>query len=199
MEEFKLIRAGIIGMGLRGKIYADTFEQSPKASVVAVADINERNLKESQKQYNVSIYTNYEEMYTKENLDIVIVATPDYLHKDPVIKAAEKGINILVEKPFSTNVDEAIKMQEAIQQNNVKCMVGFENRWNSPFIAVKKSIENNDLGSINSINSKLNDSIYVPTEMLSWSSNSTPGWFLLSHTIDLACWFKNVSPVKIYA
>lgn len=193
-----MIKFGIIGMGTRGQIYADTIEQSNYAVVSAITDINEEGLKINTQKYQTNGYTNFKEMFEHEELDAVIVATPDFLHKAPVVIAAEKGIHIMVEKPFSTDVKEAAEMVEAINLGGVKCLVGFENRWNSPFVSVKNSIDNNELGDIITLNSRLNDTIYVPTKMLKWSNSSTPGWFLLSHSIDLAWWLKSVKPTKVF-
>ncbi|GGK03798.1 dehydrogenase [Lentibacillus kapialis] len=194
-----MINIGIIGMGTRGQIYAETIKQSEHAVVAAITDISNESLELNTKKFNTKGYTDFEEMFEQEELDAVIVATPDFLHKEPVVLAAEKGVHIMVEKPFSTDLKEAAEMVKVIRQNGVKCLVGFENRWNSPFVAVKEAIDNGELGEINALNSRLNDSIYVPTKMLGWSLNSTPGWFLLSHSIDLACWLKNINPVSVFA
>lgn len=194
-----MINVGIIGMGTRGQMYAETVEQSNKATVAAVSDVNDGFLEKTKNHFNANGYTDYKDMFEQENLDAVIVATPDFLHKEPVILAAKKGIHIMVEKPFSTDMEEAEEMAEAIRQNNVKCLVGFENRWNSPFVAAKNAVGNGELGELNTMNSRLNDSIFVPTKMLKWAANSTPGWFLLSHSIDIACWLKEKKPTSVFA
>ncbi|MDY0393765.1 Gfo/Idh/MocA family oxidoreductase [Virgibacillus halophilus] len=100
---------------------------------------------------------------------------------------------------FPQILQKLLKWQRQLNKGGVKCLVGFENRWNSPFVAVKEAVDNKDLGEIITLNSRLNDTIYVPTKMLKWSTNSSPGWFLLSHSIDLACWLKNMKPTKVFA
>src|SRR5699024_6167865 len=115
-----MINVGIIGMGIRGQMYAETVEQSNKATVAAVSDVNEGFLEKTKNHFNANGYTDYKDMFEQENLDAVIVATPDFLHKEPVILAAKKGIHIMVEKPFSTDMEEAEEMAEAIRQNNVR-------------------------------------------------------------------------------
>lgn len=196
-----MIKVGIIGMGLRGKMYAEIVENNPYSEFISFTESNNKARELLTNQYpKVNNYSNFEEMLAEENLDIIIVATPDFLHKDPVIAAANKKVNILVEKPFSTDVEETLLMKEAIDKNNVKCLVAFENRWNTPFVAVKEAINQGEIGEIITLNSRLNDTIFVPTQMLKWSNGSSPGWFLLSHSIDLACWFKNgVQPKSVYA
>ncbi|MFD2114209.1 Gfo/Idh/MocA family protein [Paenibacillus yanchengensis] len=195
----KQLRIGIVGMGIRGKLYAQTLAQSPYAKLQAISDSSSKTLELSTKQFNVQGYTQVEEMLDAEELDALIVATPDYLHRNPVLTAARRGVHLLIEKPFSTSVEEAEEMVAVIEQAGVKCMIAFENRWNSPFVAVKEAIDNGEIGKIININSRLNDTIEVPTTMIKWSQNSTPGWFLFPHSIDLALWLKQVKPTQVFA
>jgi predicted dehydrogenase len=195
-----MIKFGIVGMGIRGSLFADTLQQNPYAQLVAVSDAFEGTLAKSKEQYGVPGYADVEEMIEKEALDALVIATPDFLHMKPVMLAAEKGIHILVEKPFSTSVEEAETMAEAVERSGIKCMVAFENRWNSPFVAVKEAVERGEIGSILNINTRLNDTIFVPTKMLKWAQDSTPGWFLYPHATDIALWLKKDSkPVSVYA
>lgn len=194
-----MIKVGIVGMGLRGNLFAQTIMQNEHAELVAVSDSYEHTLEKSMETYGVKGYLNPTDMLEREQLDAVVIATPDYLHKEPVIAAARKGLHILVEKPFSTSVEEAEEMALEIKKSGVKCLVAFENRWNMPIIAVKEAIHNGEIGNIVTLNSRLNDTIYVPTKMLKWSQGSTPAWFLFPHMIDLALWFSKKEPISVYA
>lgn len=195
-----MINFGIIGMGTRGMMYADTIEKNPYASTQAMTEVHDERLKACSERYNTQGYSDFGDMFERENIDAVIVATPDFLHKESVLLAAERGIDMMVEKPFSTSVEEAREMADSIHDHNVKCLVGFENRWNSPFVAVKQAINAGKIGPILALNSRLNDTIFVPTKMLTWSAHSTPGWFLLSHSVDMGCWLKEgVKPRSVFA
>jgi predicted dehydrogenase len=194
-----MIKFGIVGMGLRGKLFADTIEQNRYAKLVAISDLSEDSLKYGAERYGVQGYTDVAAMIRDADLDAIVVATPDYLHKEPVMLAAAKGLHMMVEKPFSTSVSEAEEMYAAVKRAGVKCMVAFENRWSAPFVNVSQAVRNGEIGSIININSRLNDTIYVPTKMLKWSRGSSPGWFLLAHSTDMACYLKGVKPVKVYA
>ncbi|TDX42948.1 putative dehydrogenase [Halanaerobium congolense] len=194
-----MVKTGIIGMGIRGQMYAESIEQNNQASVEAITEVNNESLEKNKEKFNTKGYKDYKKMIDENDLDAIIVATPDHLHKEPVIYAAERGLHLLIEKPFSNSVSDAEEMHNVISKNKIKCLVAFENRWNPPFVAVKKEIESGNIGEINSINSRLNDTIFVPTEMLKWSKNSTPGWFLFPHIIDMACWYNNKDVKKVYA
>ena len=194
-----MVRLGIIGMGIRGNMYANAIKKSPVAQLVAIAEPVQSTLERCTAQFGVNGYLNYMEMIERGNLDGVIVATPDFTHCDIVIEAAKRGIHILVEKPFATSSQEAKAMLEAVERSKVKCMVGFENRWNMPFVSVKNAVEQGEIGRIVTLNSRLNDTIYVPTKMLSWAAQTTPAWFLLSHSIDMSCWLTGKKVVKVHA
>lgn len=195
-----MLKVGIVGMGIRGSLFADTLQQNAYAELAAVSDAYEGTLAASVAKYGVPGYLDVEEMIAKEALDALVIATPDFLHRKPVMLAAAKGIHIMVEKPFSTSVEEAEEMYAAVKQAGITCMIAFENRWNSPFVAVKDAVERGELGKILTVNARLNDTIYVPTKMLKWAQNSTPGWFLFPHATDIALWLKKDSkPVSVYA
>ena len=195
-----MIKFGIIGMGTRGKLFLNTIRQNPYAVVEHVCDSNENTIREVEKTFNVKGHTDFKEMIDNCGLDAVIIATPDFLHKNPVIYAANKGLDMLVEKPFSTDENECAEMLQAIEKNNVKCMVAFENRWNLPIVAVKNQINTGSVGDILNINARLNNRITSPTKNLSWSRNSSVGWFLFPHIFDMVYWFNGGKQVsKVYA
>ena len=194
-----MIKLGIVGMGIRVNMYANAIEKSPVAQLVALAEPVQSTLERCIAQYGVKGYADYKEMIEQETLDGLIVATPDFTHGNIVIDAAKRGIHILVEKPFATSSQEAKAMLEAVESSMIKCLVGFENRWNMPFVSVKNAVEQGEIGRIVTMNSRLNDTIYVPNQMLSWAAQTTPAWFLLSHSIDMSCWLTGKKVVKVHA
>lgn len=194
-----MIKIGIIGMGIRGTMFANTVNENAFAELAAVAEYNEETLKSAKEKFGVPAYQDFRKMIDEIEMDGIVVSTPDFLHKDAVIYAANKGINILCEKPFSTSVKECEEMVEAIRSNKVKCMVAFENRWNSPIVAAKNTIESGAVGEILNINARLNDTIFVPTELLKWSKGSSVGWFLFPHLIDMISWFSGKTVDSVYA
>jgi predicted dehydrogenase len=192
------VRIGVIGLGIWGQMHVAAYKQCASAEIVAVCDINEKLAREtSAKNMIPGCYTDINEMLKKENLDAVSIATPDDTHAIPVIKAAEKGLHILVEKPLATTVNECRQMIEAAGKSNVYLMVDWHNRWNPTFNYAWKAIRNNDIGEISYIYSRLSDTIYVPTRMLPWAEKSSVLHFLGSHSIDTICWLTEKRPESI--
>ena len=194
-----MIKVGIIGMGIRGNLYAETIKFNPFAEVTAFAEGSPERLQSAKDKYKVKAYEDYDRMLQENRFDIVIVALPDHLHKDAVIKAAAAGCNLLIEKPLATSYDDAKEMVAAIKKAGVKALVGYENRWSPVFITAKEAVAAGELSEIQMIQAKLNDSIFVPTKMLSWAAGSSVGWFLLPHTVDLALWLSGKKAVSVHA
>jgi predicted dehydrogenase len=105
----------------------------------------------------------------------------------------------MVEKPLAMTGADAHAMVEAVAGAGVKAMVGFENRWNPRFIAARELITTGQLGDIVGQIMHLNDTRFVPTEMLSWSARSSPVWFLMPHTLDLVRWLSGKTARSVYA
>lgn len=190
---------GIIGMGIRGKMYAGVIGQNPDAEVKAVCDTNEAAAREAAQSFGAEAYTDFREMIDQADINAVIVATPDFMHREAVLYAAEHKLNMMVEKPFSTSVEECREMAEAIRKNGVKCLVAFENRWSLPFINTKAMIDAGEVGDILNIYALLNDTEFVPKKMLPWAGKSTPAWFLFPHIIDMASWYTGKEVIRVYA
>ena len=111
-----MIKVGIIGMGIRGNLYAKTIRYNAYAEVVAVAEGNKERLQEATKAFGVPGYTDYNKMLDEKQFDMVIVALPDHLHKEAVLKVAAKKCHVMIEKPLATSYAEAKEMVAAIKK-----------------------------------------------------------------------------------
>lgn len=192
-------KAAVIGAGIMGKRWSNGLAKHHRTQLVAVCDLDPERARQSVEPFGASAYEDYQEMFDKESLDFVYIATPDFAHREPVVAAAESGVNILVEKPLATNVDDAIAMLEAVNKAGVKAEVNFSNRWNPPFAAAKRVLDSGEIGEVVSVNTRLNCSILTPTKRLPWAAQSTVAWFLHTHTIDLATWMIGKRAVSVYA
>ena len=84
----------------------------------------------------------------------------------------EQGRAVLVEKPLATTLKDCERIGDALRSNPVPFMVDFHNRWNPAMYNVKNAIKNGELGEPQMATLRLNDTIYVPTGMLSWPTSS---------------------------
>jgi predicted dehydrogenase len=194
-------RFGIIGTGIMGNSLGRVIRNVEQASIVALADMVPQRLEEAGREFGVkALYADYREMIKKENLDAVAVATPDHFHKEPVLNALEAGCHVFVEKPLTTSQAEAEEIYRAVARTGKKLQIDFNHRWLSPYHKVKEMVLSGQVGDPLIAFARKNNPLFVPTEMLaSWSSRTTPAWFLSCHDIDLVTWWFDADPVEAYA
>lgn len=184
------MRIGIVGAGLRGKMFADVAAGIPDARVVAFADpyLARTADEEFVRGQAVPVFGDADAMFDSARLDAVILATPDHAHAAPAVSAARRGLAMMLEKPVATSVEDTLAIADAVREGGSRCMVAFENRWNANFVKMRGLVTSGALGAPVYHAVTLSNSYYVPTTMLSWASHSSPLWFLMPHTVDLVMW-----------
>lgn len=94
------------------------------------------------------VYTDYKEMISKENIDVVTVATESGKHAQIAIDVMNNKINVIVEKPMAMTLEDADKMIEISKNNDVKLCISHQNRFNPAVQKLRKAIEENRFGKI---------------------------------------------------
>ncbi len=191
---------GVIGLGVWGETHLKAYTTDAHAKLIGVCDVNEQLAKQRFEEYGAQMWTtDYNELLAREDIEAVSIVTPDFLHREIAIAALEAGKHVLLEKPMATTVEDAEAIAQAARKSGRTLMVDFHNRWNPAFAIAKQAIVDGELGELQMASLRLNDTIYVPTEMLSWASRSTVVWFLGSHAIDLVRWLFDDEVVRVYA
>ncbi len=191
------VRVAVVGCGIWGQMHIRAYQQHPSADLVGICDKDERRATHAAKHAgNCKSFFDVDDLL-EQGLDAISVATPDTAHTDIVLKATNRGVHVLVEKPLATTVDECRRMIAAAEARGVYLMVDWHNRWNPPYYEAWKSIRNGELGEISYVYYRLSDTIYVPTKMLPWAGKSSVMLFLGSHALDTTCWLIGSKPVCI--
>ncbi len=194
------VRIGVIGLGIMGELYARIYSTHPLAELVAVSTRRQERLAEVAKRTGVkNTYTDYRKMLERNDLDAVVVATPDSFHFQPARAVLESGRHVLVEKPLTTRVDEADELLRIAQRRGRKIQVAFNHRWLSPYQQAKAALVSGKIGQPLAAYARKNDTIFVPTEYISWAGQTTSAWFLSSHDVDLIRWLLEAEPVEARA
>ncbi len=151
MDETTLqpLRAGVVGLGWPGETHLKYYNEQPGVSVVAIADPNAERLSKIKSTYNVPhAYSNWQELVERDDLDIVSVATPNYLHMPIAVAALQSGKHVLTEKPIAANAADALAMVEAAEANQRVLEVAFNHRHRGDVQTLKRIIDDGTLGSI---------------------------------------------------
>ena len=156
----KNLKAAIIGLGrigslleqdpLRGKpcTHAGGLHMTPGIKIVAGCDIDNSRLKTFGKQWKVNrLYVNYREMLSKENLDIVCIATWTHLHSEMVLACIRERVRgVFCEKPISLNLPQGRAMVQACEQNEIPLIINHERRWDARYQKAFKIIRSGKIG-----------------------------------------------------
>jgi len=194
------VNVGIIGAGIMGTLRLRSFKKLKNVNVIGVVDINAERAKEVAKKFGVKKwFTDYKELLRNPDLDAVSVATPDFLHRDIVVAAGEAGKHVFCEKPLATTLKDCDDMLDACRKGGVKLMVGFTARFSAAAYALQKLVELGEIGEPIQGYDMINDTIYVPTEMLSWAGKSSPAFFLTVHSADRERWIMGAEAEEVYA
>ncbi len=144
------LRYACIGTGRIAKLkHLKPYYNSADIEIIAVCDSNKDAAEAVAKEFNVqNVYTDYNEMFEKETLDIVSICTPTFLHLPMTKKAFECGVNVHLEKPVALNQEEATEVIRLKKQYNKELLVAYNNRFTNQTYFIKNLIDNGELGEI---------------------------------------------------
>jgi len=148
------IKAGIVGSQFGAMLHADSYRRLAHVKMQAVASPN--NPDKFADEYNIpKRYKNYREMFEKEDLDMISVCVPNFLHKEIVLAAVEAGQKaIICEKPLATNLEDGRVMAEACRQNNIKFFYAEDWVFAPAIIRAKEIVDQGGIGNILYIKAK---------------------------------------------
>lgn len=134
------MKVALVGAGGIGSVHLDVYKMIPDVELVAIADVDTAIAAAKAGSERIKIYETIDELLDDEKPDMVDICTPTYLHAEHAIKAMNKGVHVLCEKPVSIDMESAKKMQEAAVKNNVLFMVAHVIRFWPEYIFLKKSL-----------------------------------------------------------
>jgi len=154
-----LLRVGIIGMGGIGNTHADVYMENDRAELVAVCDIKRDRADKAANRLDVRAYYSAREMFEKEELDMVSVATAGVEngsdHFEPTMQALDAGLHVLCEKPLCNDIDKAEKMVEKAKEKGLCLGTDLNHRFVPLAERAKKYIDDGELGELLFINMAL--------------------------------------------
>ena len=146
-----MLKVGLIGVGGISGAHIPAWLGLDDVELVALCDVRPEQM---EKYPDIRHYTDFDEMLANEELDILDICLPTYLHADYSIKAMEKGINVLCEKPISLKRKDVKRVYDAAKKNNVKFMVAHVIRFWREYEFVKSVYESGKYGKLLSGNMK---------------------------------------------
>ncbi len=143
-----MLNAVIIGTGVIGNDHAKAYVKMKNANLVAIADINEEKGKEAAEKFGCKHYKDAEEMLQKEQVDIVDICLPSFLHEEYVLLAAKYKKHVICEKPVTLTLESMDKMLAAVKAAGVRFMVAQVVRFWPEYIEIKKKYDAGEFGDV---------------------------------------------------
>lgn len=143
------LRVAVIGCGaIAQRRHIPEYAQNEQVELVAFCDPVVDRAQQMAEQYGGSAFTDYKQMLEQVKPDAVSVCTPNALHAEMTIAAAEAGAHVLVEKPMATTDEEAQQMIEAAAKAGVYLMIGHNQRLMPPHVKAKEILQTGKLGKV---------------------------------------------------
>ena len=202
-------RVAMVGTGSRGNSFYGKFLIENYGDIiefVGLSDINQGRLEYSKKFIGVDCptFTDFDEMLKKSKIDLLVVTTVDSTHHEFIIKGLEKNIDVLTEKPMTTDEQKCQMIIDAQRQSKGRLIMAFNYRYGKLFTKLKEIINSKEIGDLISIdlNWYLN-TFHGADYFRRWHGlREKSGTLLLhksAHHFDLLNWFIGSDPVEVYA
>jgi predicted dehydrogenase len=147
MAERKPLRVGIIGVGWGSHVQVPGFRAAKGFEPVALCARTPERLERVAGKLGIEeTSTDWQTFVTRDDLDVISVATPTVLHRDMVLAALAAGKPVLCEKPLAGDLESARQIVAAAAAANVPTACCFENRWNPDWLALADRVRSGFLG-----------------------------------------------------
>ncbi|MGH2498152.1 MAG: Gfo/Idh/MocA family oxidoreductase [Ktedonobacteraceae bacterium] len=144
------VRVAVVGAGAMGmnhlRVLRDFSEE--QAQLVGIAEAHEPTLRRAMSRFHVTGFQQYRHLVEATHPDLVAVVVPTYLHFEVASYLLEQGINVLIEKPMTSTIEEAQSLIELARKRGAKIAVGHIERFNPAVIEVKRRLVAGELGQV---------------------------------------------------
>ena len=154
VDTSRKMRIAIIGCGWIANSHMKAYLNQPDVEIVAGADLIPGKAAAFMEKYGIenakTDYASHKELLDDESLclDAVSICTYNRQHAEPAIYALKKGVNVLLEKPFTVTLDEAIEVMKAEKESGKVLSLGFQPRFDENMKMIKKIVQSGELGEI---------------------------------------------------
>lgn len=167
----KIYNVGFIGFGGMASHHLNQSKELDRINVKGIFDINPKRVEYAKSQGLVT-YSSREELLSAPDIDLVLVAVPNDLHKDFAIEALRAGKHVLCEKPVTMTSDELLEIMAVAKETGKVFAIDQNRRVNKDFIAMKRAVEAGLLGDVYVIESRVEGSRGVPA---GWRTSAKQG------------------------
>lgn len=194
------MKIAIVGLGGMGDWHRELIESIDGLTLAGIYDIKEER-QEYAKEKNIRVYGSFEELLADEEVELCLIATPNDLHKPLAIAAMKAGKHVVSEKPVTLSSEDLKEMIAASEETGKLFTVHQNRRWDEDFLTMKKIYDDNLLGEVFRIESRVHGSRGIPGD---WRQLKEQGGGMVLdwgvHLLDqILLMLKGVKLNKVYA
>ncbi|UCH35249.1 MAG: Gfo/Idh/MocA family oxidoreductase [Armatimonadota bacterium] len=146
----KQFGCAVHGAGWVSTEHLRAYMKNPHCRVVAISSRTEKSARARADELGLDckIYTDYDRLLADPAVDCLSICTPNHLHAQETIAAAQAGKHVVIEKPVALNLKDLRAMQKAVKKARVKTVVSFVLRWNPLFDVIKSLLAQRAIGDL---------------------------------------------------
>ena len=195
---------GIIGTGMMGCEHIRNLKKIPDVNIVAIADPNEESRKWARKvcedKFKIRLYEDYKELLAEKDIDVIVVASPNFTHIEIMRELFKTDKHVLLEKPMCTTFPDGLEVLKKSKEHGGLVWIGLEYRFMSPIQSLIKHIE--EIGDIKMLSIREHRFPFLE-KVDNWNRfNENTGGTLVEkccHFFDLMNLIVPSKPIKVYA
>ncbi|WP_223070406.1 Gfo/Idh/MocA family protein [Paenibacillus caui] len=165
----------IVGYGGMGSYHGQLIEANERITVTGVHDIVDYRMELAESK-GYRTYESLEAVLSDETVDIVLIATPNDVHKEIAIKALQAGKHVICEKPVTVNSADFLDIVNVSKEENRVFMVHQNRRWDEDFLIIKDLIDKKTIGETFHLESRVQGANGIPGD---WRQLKTYGGGML--------------------
>jgi predicted dehydrogenase len=211
----KKIGVGIIGTGRRGYELGVCMAKLRSQIDLVVRALNNRTpirMLETQQSLSalygesggvpsMALYEHYEDLVADPNVELIMILTPNYLHRDPTVKALQSGKRVYLDKPLAHNLEDSLAICREQKRTNNPIIMSFTRRYEPPWIRTYELLKQGIIGDLKMIlvRDVIPYHVYFHTwaRRMDWSGGPLAG--KMSHIFDVYNWFTQDTPARVAA
>ena len=197
----KDIGIAVIGSGRIGSLRAGMASRHPSVHFLALADKDKTKADILAQKTGANLVTNNNfDAISHEDVDAVIVATPEHDHVEAVLQAIKLGKPVFLEKPLALTLEDGDLIANAVKEAGVELVIGYSRRHDRRWMMTKQHIKEGRLGEVIAIQSRVMNTRAQMLEIIKRSPGASPVLDVLTYYVDLVCWYlEGIRPVEVVA
>jgi phthalate 4,5-cis-dihydrodiol dehydrogenase len=192
----------VFGAGRAGHSHARAIAQTPGADLVAVFDSDASRAASFAETHGCQPYTSSDEVLKRDDVDLVMVALPNFLHERATIEAASSKKHVFLEKPMADTLEECDRMLAAVEKAKVHLLVAHSQRYFASTIRARELLQSGDIGEPVFATDTWYKNFGVEFRLPWFLDRATGGGMWLmngAHMIDRTCWVLDSEVASVRA